>query len=145
MIFPDWGIAPTQSGSQALPLYKEWAVDLDNSTFFLRNGQPYLVSGAEALKIWVACALHPDSRRFLYSAHSTDYGNEFAALVGKCMDGGILESQLRRCIREALLVSPYITEVDGFSFSQKGSQVTVYCTVHTIYEDFTARTEVILE
>lgn len=146
MIFPDWGTAPTQnSGSDTLPYYTDWAVDWDSGTFALRNGKPYLTSGVEALKTWVACALHPDSRRFLCSAHSTDYGNELAALVGECMDRGILESQLRRCIRDALLVSPYITAVDGFSFSQEGSRVAAHFTVHTIYEDFTARTEVILE
>lgn len=146
MIFPDWGTAPAQDArSDELPLYTDWAVDWTTGAFALRNGAPYLLSGAEALKTWVACALHPDSKRFLCSAHSADYGNELAALVGACMDRGILESQLRRCIREALLVSPYITGVDGFSFSQKGSQATARFTVHTVYEDFTARTEVILE
>lgn len=146
MIFPDWGSAPTQqTGSTALPLYTEWAVDWDSGSFALANGLPFLVSGTEALKIWVACALHPDSSRFSCSAHSPDYGNEFSALVGECMDRGILESQLRRSIREALLISPYITAADGFSFSQKGSLVTVHFTVRTVYEDFTAKTEVILE
>ena len=146
MIFPDCGTAPTQSNnSDTLPYYTDWAVDWEAGTFAMRNGKPYLVGGAEALKNWVICALHPDSRRFLCSAHSADYGNELALLVGECLDQGILESQLRYYIRETLLISPYITAVDGFTFSQKGSRVTVYFTVHTIYEDFTEKTEVILE
>ena len=50
---------------------------------------------------------------------------------------------LRRMVRDALLVNPYITEVDGFAVTQSGSTVTVACTVHTLYDSF--ETEVKLE
>ena len=43
---------------------------------------------------------------------------------------------------DALLVCPYIREVDGFSFSKKGSRVEARFTVHTVYEEFTQKTEV---
>ena len=143
MIFPDWGETPeTVSEEAALPLFQEWAVDWENQSFALRNGRPYLVSGDEALKIWVTKALRPESERFRYTAWSADYGNELALLLGGCVDQGILESQVRQYVREALLVSPYIREVDGFSFSKKGSKVEVHCTVHTVYEEFTQTTEV---
>ena len=133
MIFPDWGTAP-ETGASALPLYREWAVDWETGAFALKGGKPYLVSGVEALKIWVKCALHPENVRYLYSAHSADYGNQLAELVGESMDRGILENRLRHEIRETLLVSPYITAVDGFAFARKGSAVTVRFTVHTLYE-----------
>lgn len=145
MIFPDWGQTETSRTEEPLPLYTEWAVDWDSGGFALRNGERYTVSGTEALKIWVRCALHPESRRFACSAHSPDYGNELEELLGSCGDRGILESRLRGCIREALCVSPYITGVDGFVFEQSGSVVTVSFTVHTVYEDFEQRTEVKLE
>ena len=134
MIFPDWGTTPVQKEAEVLPLYTEWAVDWENACFALRNGAPYLVSGTEALKIWVHCALHPQSVRFAFSAHSADYGNQIAALMGEGGDTGILENRLRREIRETLLVSPYIKAVDGFSFTREGSRVTVRFTVHTVYE-----------
>ncbi len=68
MIFPDWGTAPnTDSEEAALPLFREWAVDWENQTFAQRNGQPYLVSGDEALKIWVTKALRPESERWTVS------------------------------------------------------------------------------
>ena len=60
------------------------------------------------------------------------------------MDQGILESQVRQYIREALLVSPYIREVDGFSFTKTGSRVEARFTVHTVYEAFTQTTEVLI-
>ena len=108
----------------------------------LRRGEPYLVSGDEALKIWVTRALRPESQRFRYTAWSADYGNELTLLLGGCVDQGILESQVRQYVRDALLACPYIREVDGFSFSKKGSRVEARFTVHTVYEEFTQKTEV---
>ena len=141
MIFPHWG----QDGPQeavAIPLYTEWAVDWDGKSFALRDGQPYLVSGGEALKIWVTRALRPESERFRYTAWSAGYGNELALLLGGCVDQGILESQVRQYVREALLASPYIREVDGFAFSKASSRVEARFTVHTVSEEFTQTTEV---
>ena len=57
MIFPDWGTVPDTAPEEALPLFREWAVDWENGCFALRRGEPYLVSGDEALKIWVTRAL----------------------------------------------------------------------------------------
>ena len=117
-------------------------MDWENGCFALRRGEPYLVSGDEALKIWVTRALRPESQRFRYTAWSADYGNELTLLLGGCVDQGILESQVRQYVRDALLVCPYIREVDGFSFSKKGSRVEARFTVHTVYEEFTQKTEV---
>ena len=142
MIFPDWGTAPDTAPEEALPLFREWAVDWENESFALRRGEPYLVSGDEALKIWVTRALRPESQRFRYTAWSADYGNELTLLLGGCVDQGILESQVRQYVRDALLACPYIREVDGFSFSKKGSRVEARFTVHTVYEEFTQETEV---
>ena len=82
MIFPDWGTAPAQETEEALPLFREWAVDWDTGAFALRDGKPYLVSGDEALKLWITKALNPESRRFFYTAWSWDYGNELETLLG---------------------------------------------------------------
>lgn len=133
MIFPDWG-TPPRVRAETLPLYRDWAMDWEKGEFALKNGKPYLISGTEALKNWVRCVLHGESVRYLYSAHSGDYGNRLAELVGENMDSGILENRLRREIRETLLVSPYITGVDSFVFVRKGSAVTVRFAVHTLYE-----------
>jgi len=142
MIFPDWGTAETETGSRKLPLYTEWAMDWETGAFALRDGKPYTVTGDEALRIWVRCALHPENQRFLYSAHSDAYGNQLAAYMTGRSDQGILENLLRRELRETLLVSPYIRQVDGFAFSRSGSHLTVRFRVHTVYNDFTTQTEV---
>ena len=142
MIFPDWGETQTEQSGQPLPLFREWAVDWDQNAFALRDGQPYLVSGDRALEIWVRKALHLQAQRFEYTAWSFDYGNELSALLGYAGSRGILESLLRRYIREALLVSPYIREIDGFRFSYEGSRVSAAFYVTTVYNGFHEQTEV---
>lgn len=119
-------------------------MDWNTGALALRDGEPYTVSGDRALQIWVHKALLPDSARFLYTAWSFDYGNELAGLVGYAGDRGILESLLRRYIRDALLACPYIREVDGFSFSYQGSRVIAAFYVATVYNGFYQQTEVTL-
>jgi len=133
MMFPDWGTAP-ETKTAELPLYRDWAVDWEKGCFALRNGRPYLISGTEALRNWVRCALHGQSVRYLHSAHSGEYGNRLEELMGESMERGILENRLKKEIRETLLVSPYITAVDGFVLKRTGSRVTVRFAVHTLYE-----------
>ncbi len=143
MIFPDWGQTPAEAAAEDdLPLFTEWAVDWKKKCFAIRNGSFYAVTETEALKIWVWRALQTESFRFFYTAWSWDYGNELHTLLGGCVDQGILESRLRQYIREALLVSPYILAVDGFSFRKKGSRMEVRFSAHTVYEDFDYETEV---
>lgn len=143
MIFPDWGETPVQRAEgEDLPLFTEWAVDWEKKSFDTRDGAFYTVTGTEALKIWIWRVLQLESARYQYTAWSWDYGNELAAALGFCVDQGILESRLRRYIREAVLVSPYILEADGFSFSRDGSRLEVRFTAHTVYEDFDYETEV---
>jgi len=43
-----------------------------------------------------------------------------------------------------LLVSPYIKDVDNFSFSYEGSRLTALFTVHTVYDDMKSTQEVTL-
>lgn len=136
MMFPDWSGGVTEVDREPLPLYTEWAMDWEGGAFALRNGQPYTVTGDEALRIWARCALHPESVRFLYSAHSADYGNQLVELLSERAEQGVLESLVEREVRETLLVSPYITGVDGFAFERSGSRLTARFTVHTVYGAF---------
>lgn len=143
MIFPDWSGTAAQSTAKELPLYTDWAVDWNTGTFAVRNGAFYTVSGDEALRIWVYRALRPENVRFLYSAYSADYGNQLQDYLCTAANQEILESLLEKEIRETLLVSPYITAVDGFSFRREGSCMTAKFTVHTLYDGFTDETEVL--
>ena len=143
MIFPDWGAQTAENGGEELPLYTEWAMDWDGGAFALRDGKPYTVTGDEALRIWVRYALDPGNVRFLYTAHSSQYGNQLAERMAEQAGRDIQESLLRREIKETLLVSPYITAVDGFVFTRQGSRLTARFRVHTVYGGFDTETEVV--
>ena len=97
--------------------------------------------GDEAVKLWVRLALDARCARWRYSAHSGDYGNELAALLGRSGDAGIRESLLKRTITETLLVCPYITGVEGFSFEHRADGATVRFTVKTVYNSFETEAE----
>ena len=140
MIFPDWGTAP-ETNESPLPLFREWAVDWESGALALRGGEPYTLEGDEAVKLWVRLALDARCARWRYSAHSGDYGNELAALLGRSGDAGIRESLLKRTITETLLVCPYITGVEGFSFEHRADGATVRFTVKTVYNSFETEAE----
>ena len=81
--------------------------------------------GQQEAYLSMAQGLNPELKAIL--AHDFEYQGERLAE----MDG----------VRYDILRT-YITEVDGFAFSHKGSTLTVRFTVHTVYENFTTETEV---
>lgn len=116
-----------------LPLFKEYAIDWDNNTLLLKDGRPYLITGNEALKVWIYKALHPQTQLFKYNAYSDNYGNEFMNLISRFVNTDTKRAELQRIITEALLVNPYILNLSEFKFSQIGSKMTIEFTVQTVY------------
>lgn len=127
-----------------LPLFKEYAVDWDNKTLLLKDGRPYLLTGNEALKVWIYKALHPQTQLFKYNAYSDNYGNEIMNLISRFVNTDIKHAELQRIISEALLVNPYILNLSDFVFSQIGSKMTIEFTVQTVYGkiDYTQTQEI---
>ena len=124
----------------SLPLLREVAVDLNTGQPVVDgNGRFQLVSGLEAVRVWVWRALRADNCRFAYAAHTDRYGNQLHLLCGKSMTEA--RSRLAGLVREALLVCPYITGVERFYFTREGSRLTVAFTVRTVYGDLTAESE----
>ena len=135
-LFPDMTIAIGDYEAAALPVFEEWAYDFEKNEFLKRGGRYYKVQKNEALKIWIYKALK--TPRYRYQAYSRKYGNELEELIGLSQNRQIMESELERYIQEALLVNPYITEVDEFEFeygveTPRGKATVVYFTVNTVY------------
>ena len=127
-------------GQQTLPLMREVAVDFNTGQPILQaDGTFRLVSGLEAVRVWVWRALQPDHTRFAYSAHTVSYGNQFHLLTGKSLPQA--ESRMAGLVREALLVCPYITGVERFSFQREGSRLIASFTVRTVYGEMRAESE----
>ena len=82
-------------GQQNLPLMQEVGVDFHTGQPLLEpDGSFRLVSGLEAVRVWVWRALQPDHTRFAYSAHTVSYGNQFHLLAGKSLPQAEITSVL---------------------------------------------------
>lgn len=116
---------------EPLPLYKEIDFDFKTHDIKLVNGSPVIVEGNEAIKVWIYKALLVP--RYQYLIYSWDYGSELLELIGKAYTRGLTESEASRYIQEALLINPYISEVDVNSCSFVGDALSASISVKTIY------------
>ena len=103
-----------------LPLYKEVGKGLK------------IVEGNEAIKIWIYKALQ--TPRYQYEIYSWDYGSELMDLIGKAYTKGLTQSEASRYIKEALLINPYILDVNVVSTSFDGDVLSANVRVKTIYD-----------
>lgn len=125
---------------QSLPLLRELAVDFEAGQPVIGPEGDFLqVTGLEAARVWVWRALRGDNTRFVWSAHTERYGHQFHLLDGRPLPEA--ESRLIAMVREALLVCPYITGVERFSFTREGARLTAAFTVRTVYGTMTAESE----
>ena len=92
------------------PLYKEVAWDFEKDAPIIQNGDFKIVEGNNAIKVWVYKALL--TPRYNYSIYSWDYGSELMDLVGKAYTPSLTKEEAKRYIKEALLINPYILEVN---------------------------------
>lgn len=131
---------PTVTQTSSLPVFREYAYDYRNNCLMKHAGKPYLVERDEAIKIWIFHALKVP--RYKYTAHSREYGNELDRVVGQAGSRQIIESEVQRYITAALMVNPYIQELQNFAFSWSGSHLNVSFDVVTVYGRFTYESEV---
>ena len=117
--------------AQELPLCREVAWDFVKGAPLFSAGNPLEVTGAEAVKVWVWKALN--TVRYRHEIYTWDYGCELENLIGKAFTSEVKQSDAVRYIREALMVNPYIRSVRQTSVDFKGTNLTVSCTVDTIY------------
>lgn len=121
----------TKETAQALPLCREVAWDFENDVPRFRGGQPILVEGKEALKVWIWRALR--TARYRYEIYTWDYGSEFESLLGQAYTDSVKTAEAPRYLRECLLVNPYIQEVKDIDVSFASARLDVRGTAVTIY------------
>ena len=127
--------------SSALPEFKEYAWDFAKNTFIYDdNGQHKIVTRNEAIKIWVYKALLTE--RYRYRAYFDDYGAELEHFIGTVPNDDKQAGEVYRYIEEALLVNPYILEVENVSVEQAGKAITLNIALNTVYGSATLGIEV---
>ena len=127
-------ISGAAGSTEELPLFKEYAGDFETDKFrYDGNGNHILLTGNEALEVWIYKALKTE--RFSYLAYSWGYGIELKPFIGKVMSVEERYSELKRVITECLMVNPYIKSIDSFSFAEDKHGEAVHLTIRltTIY------------
>lgn len=93
---------------------KTWLIDSDNRILGFTNGKYSIQQSIQSML---------QTPRYDYLIYSWNYGNELSMLIGK--DKAYIEVEAPRLIKECLLQDDRISEVDNFSFADKGDGVLI--------------------
>ena len=121
-----------------LPMFREYAWDFNNDRFERdSNGNMILLEGNEAIKIWLYKVFKTE--RFMYLAYSSSYGIEINQFMGRVLSVGERKSEMRRVIKECIMVLPYISSIDKIEFNEdeRGRVVAITVELTTIYGKMT--------
>lgn len=89
---------------------RDFAFDWDRSEFFVdEGGQPLMVDGDDAVIEWAMKALNTPRR--IYPIYTDAYGTDLLALIGQTLNKPLLNAEVERTVREALMIHPRITQV----------------------------------
>lgn len=122
-------VASFSTDSTTVTIPKEYAWDFVNNDFLLVDGKFQIVTGIEALKVWMWKALKtPNS---IYSVYSTSYGSKMDDLIGKGYSSELIESEAQRIVWECISYNSHITGISSFSVGTSGDILTVSFTAQT--------------
>lgn len=114
-----------------LPPLKEIAIDFITGNPIVENKQFKVVEGIEALKVWIYRALKIE--RFVYDIYSWNFGNEMHMLRGKNYSQALTNEEVKRYIKEAILINPYIVEVNVENVEFEDSLLSVSLKLDTVF------------
>ena len=129
-LFPMYQM-PEEPRTAALPLYTDVRMDYDRGVSVWENGNPVLVSGLEAVKGWAWRAIA--TARYRYPIYSWSYGCELESPTGQPYQADTKRSEAERYVRDALLVNPYIREVQVENTTFQGSTLHMTVALTTVY------------
>lgn len=131
-LFPFFGDTTVETTvTESLPLYTEVAWDFDNNIPIVEKGDFKIVTGNEALKTWIYKTMKTE--RFRYLIYSWDYGSELDDLIGQNYTPNLTKAEAIRCIKEALLINPYILNISNVEVSFDKGKLTFSGKVETVY------------
>jgi hypothetical protein len=116
---------------ESLPMYREIKWDYKSDMPVFKNKQPVIVSGNEAVKVWIWNALKTERKRYVIYTHN--YGSDVEELIGKPYSDTLKSMECERLIEECLIINPYITEVNDIETSFEGDKLIISFTAETIY------------
>ena len=93
---------------------EEWAWDYETQSFKFKKGKFYKVYKNEAIKIWLWKLFQTE--RFLYRVYNGDYGEELTRLIGRGYTHGLVYSEAKRYVEEAIYYNlrEYVKRISNF-------------------------------
>ncbi|HBZ0209617.1 TPA: DUF2634 domain-containing protein [Clostridioides difficile] len=119
--------------TEELPIFREVAWDFEKDEPILEKGDFKIIEKKEALKVWIYKCIK--TNRYEHEIYSLEYGTELSELIGQKYTKGLTESEASRFIKEALLINPYILEVNVKSANFNRDILSANVKVSTIYEE----------
>ena len=114
--------------NQLLDVPKEYGIDFSTGQL---TGK--IVEGKEAIKVWIWNCLK--TQRFRYPIYSWDYGTDLEQYIGQTVSEEFLNADCEDEIREAMLVNPYITDIEDFTADFRSARLNISFTAVTKFGD----------
>lgn len=130
-LFPFIDSKPIEKSTETLPIYREVAWNFENNIPIMENGSFKIVEGIEAIKTWIWKSLNTE--RYKYLIYSWDFGHELDSLIGKSYTPSYTSAETIRYIKEALLINPYIKNIDIITSTFKDGKLIADIKINTIY------------
>lgn len=131
MIFPFVDSKVEILSKEELPIFKEVAWDYQLDTPLLDQGELVIIEGVEALKVWIYKVIK--TTRFEHEIYSWDYGCEINTLIGKGFSKALIVSEVKRYVREALMINEYIESINSIDVKLEDDRLSIDITILTIY------------
>jgi len=129
-IFPDIEIPEEVTAQpEAITYGRELDFDFTTGQFVMDDGAPKVLEGPDALRIWIAKTLQ--TARYRFPIYSFNYGCEMEEVIGYDIPRAVLEAEIPRVIREALIYDNRIDDVRDFTIERGGDWLKVEFTVIT--------------
>ena len=111
--------------------------DFEKHEFILSpTGKQKTVTGSNAWAEWCVKAI--SSERYKYLIYSDNYGEEIDTLLGKSYPKKVVESEIKRMVKDCLMAYKRTASVDNFTFTWIDDGIMFTCDVkNTIGESIT--------
>lgn len=134
-LFPTVGVTSStyvdEMASDKINYGKTVQFDFEKHEFILSpTGRQKTVTGSQAWAEWCVKAL--SSERYKYLIYSDNYGEEIDTLLGKSYPKKVIESEIKRMVKDCLLADKRTASVSDFNFTWIDDGIIFSCSVKNI-------------